>query len=230
MDVQNIAITLPNDTVYVEGTINGVNHTFTLSGTTPHGTVWTADVARAIPDVYVCRITATASTGSSTTIETTLYYGILNLITDRTRADVERAIDLSVKGLLDMTADELAEFYAGMKGAYNATDLNRVESAVQYIANRLPIAGKSLNLDVKTLWEIKDVPIRSEMERYLGNVRKLREIFVVPDGTPDVPIDMNRLTYEEANNIEKILLVVDEIITNISLAWFYCSEVYAGEV
>lgn len=229
-DIQNVAVTLPNDTVYVEGTVNETAYVFTLSGTTSAGTIWTADVARATPDVYVCRITATSSTGSSRTIETTLYYGLLDLITDRTKADVDRVINLAAKGIEGMTEDELAEFLAGMKGAYNATDLNRVESAVQYVAQRLTIAGLHPVLETKTLWDKKEFPVREEMERYLGNIRKLRSLLPMAADVPAAPEDMDRLTHEEANNIEKILLAIDAVITNISLAWLYSSEVYAGEV
>lgn len=228
-DIQNIAVTMPNDTVYVNGTVNGVECVFTLTGSSSAGTIWTADVARATPDVYVCRITATSSTGSTTTIETTLYYGLLDLITDRTKADVYRVIDLAAKGIEGMTEDELAEFLAGMKGAYNATDLNRVESAVQYVAQRLTIAGLHPVLET-TLWDRKEFPVREEMERYLGNIRKLRSLLPMAADVPAAPEDMDRLTHEEANNIEKILLAVDAAITNISLAWLYSSEVYAGEV
>ena len=56
------------------------------------------------------------------------------LVTDRTQADVERAAELAAKGLNGMAPAELAEYLAGMKGAYTATDLNRVSEAVEYVA------------------------------------------------------------------------------------------------
>ena len=97
-ETKNVSVTMPNDTVYVSGIVNGTEYVFTLSGTTDAGTVWTADVARASPDVYACSITAINSLGNSRTVETTLYYG-LQLITDRTKEDVARALKLSEKGL-----------------------------------------------------------------------------------------------------------------------------------
>jgi hypothetical protein len=42
------------------------------------------------------------------------------LITDRTQADVARAEELSAKGFAAMTANERAEWLAGMKGAWAA--------------------------------------------------------------------------------------------------------------
>lgn len=41
------------------------------------------------------------------------------LITDRTAADVACVNELAAKGYAGMTAAELAEWLAGMKGAYN---------------------------------------------------------------------------------------------------------------
>ena len=63
---------------------------------------------------------------------------MIELITDRTSQDVARVKELTFK---DMTADELTEWLAGMKGAYNYTDLNRVNEAVIYVTERLKTVG-----------------------------------------------------------------------------------------
>lgn len=227
---KGIAVTMPNNTVYVNGTVNGVEYVFTLTGSSAEGTVWTADVARAVPDVYVCKITATASTGTTATVEVTLYYGLQGMITDRTQEDVDYVMKLASKGIAGMTADELIAWNEGLKGAYNATDLNRVESAVQYIIDRFAIAGVFPKLHVKTTWSRDNYPNQSEMERYLDNIRVLRSVLPMASDVPEVPFDMHLLTYQEANDIEKILLVIDDVITKISKIWFYSNEIYAGEV
>ena len=41
---------------------------------------------------------------------------------------------------------------------------------------------------------------------------------------------MEGLTHTEANDIEKILLDVDELITNMTAAYYYSGELYGGEV
>lgn len=228
--MQTVSITLPNKTASVNVIVNGANYTFALTGSSSSGTIWSADVPRAPKDIYQCIITAVSDVGTSTTVEVTLFYGLLELITDRTRSDVDRAIDLSAKGLADMTAEELAEFEAGLKGAYNATDLNRVESAVQYLTERLTIAGVYRTLSTKNTWARQDYPVSTEMVRYLENIRALRSSFTLPADAPTVPEDMHRFTYQEANNIEKLLLIIDAIITNIALVWFYSGELHAGEV
>lgn len=85
------------------------------------------------------------------------------------------------------------------KGAYNYSDLNRVERAVEEIS---ALAG--LGLTTKTNWSMWDVPTMSEMSRYLGNIKSVRAYC---GSTIELPESMNHLTYETANNIEKILLV-----------------------
>ena len=84
------------------------------------------------------------------------------------------------------------------KGAYNHSDLNRVERAVAEISD---IAG--LGLVTKTNWTMWDVPTQSEMARYLGNIETLKIRYNIGVQLPDT---MNGLNYETANNIEKIIL------------------------
>ena len=151
------------------------------------------------------------------------------LITDRTKADVELVSALAAKGW-NMTEEELLRWLSGMKGAYNYTDLNRVEKAVQYVSNRFKQAGFDIVLDTKTDWTYTDFPELAQMERYLENGRRLRQALPMAANVPQVPANMNKLTYEDANNIEKILLVIDDVITNISLAWYYSGDLFAGEV
>lgn len=79
-------------------------------------------------------------------------------------------------------------------------------------------------------WYIQDIPTESTMQAYLTNVQALRSAFTVPDSVPQVPADMEGLTYQEANDIERIILAIDALITNMMDAWFYSNEVYSGEV
>lgn len=83
------------------------------------------------------------------------------------------------------------------KGAYNYSDLNRVELAVSEISE---IAG--LGLTTKTTWTMWDIPKSSDMARYLSNIEQIRSFF---DIDVDIPTTMNNLTYADANNIELVL-------------------------
>lgn len=94
------------------------------------------------------------------------------------------------------------------KGAYNYSDLNRVERAVAEISD---LAG--LGLITKTDWKMWDIPTASEMSRYLGNITAIRNLLSANVNIPVVPMSMNNLTYNEANNIELILSAVYESLT-----------------
>lgn len=86
------------------------------------------------------------------------------------------------------------------KGAYNYSDLNRVERAVAEISDR---AG--LNLITKTDWGMWDIPKESDMRRYLENIEAIRQLILNDTEVPPTPTTMNNFTYNEANNIEVIL-------------------------
>ena len=66
-----------------------------------------------------------------------------------------------------MTDSEKAEWSAGMKGAYNATDLNRVVAALNYIASRLNSCGIRINVFPKIDWQVADIPSPEQMTAYL---------------------------------------------------------------
>lgn len=94
------------------------------------------------------------------------------------------------------------------KGAYNYSDLNRVERAVAEISD---LAG--LGLITKTDWKMWDIPSVSEMSRYLGNITAIRALVSDNSNVPIPPTSMNNLTYGEANNIELILSAAYESLT-----------------
>ena len=223
---QTISATLPASTVYVSGTVNDVSVVWTNTG----GSVWEAVADRSDDDAYHVVLTIVNAAGTSSTAEFTLYYGLLNLITDRTQSDVSYVARLAAKGWAGMTEDEKSQWLLGLKGAYNATDLNRVGNAVTYVAGRPEEAGYAPDIDPKIDWMVSDIPTESQMETYLDNLRALRSAFTVPDSVPQVPADMEGLTYQEANDIERIILAIDALITNIINAYFYSNEVYSGEV
>ena len=133
----------------------------------------------------------------------------LDLITDRTRADVANQTD---------------------KGFYNASDLNRVGAAVEYIAGRFAALGYACPVTVKKDWLTSDAPTASQLETYRQNIVTLRSRIAVMQSTPEAPASMAGLNYVKANNIEQILLDLDALITNITKSWCFSGEVYAGEV
>ena len=79
-------------------------------------------------------------------------------------------------------------------------------------------------------WYIQDIPTQSQMQAYLANVTALRGALTVWADTPSVPADMAGLTYQEANDIETILGIIETLINNMAAAWFFSGDVYSGEV
>lgn len=143
------------------------------------------------------------------------------LITDRTAADVARVHEFAVKGYAGMTAAEQAEWLAGMKGAYNAADLNRVGTALNYLAVRLgAICGSSIAWTAKTDWAVTDIITASQAAEYRRQIQDIRDALTYPAGTPDAP-ELGRLTYTGANDIELILALCEELIDNITKAFRY---------
>lgn len=226
--MQTISVSLPSTTVYVSGTVNDVAVTWTLAG----NNTWEAIADRAEDDIYHVELTIINSLGTSINTSFTLYYG-LNLITDRTQADVDRGLYLSglwTGGTFTGTDAELAEWNSDLKGSYNASDLNRVGSAMNYVAARFTESGYHPVISPKIDWTESDIPREADMAHYLADLTTLRGILAVMPTTPEVPEDMDGLTYQEANNIEQILLDIDSLITRMMAAWFYCGDLYCGEV
>lgn len=158
------------------------------------------------------------------------------LIYDRTQADVDRVFTLKNKilteGLNALSAEELAEYMAGMKGAYNYTDMNRVGQAVAYIADRMialpteletyreerevadapayhvPYDADSVVVTAKTNWAMGDTPTQSVVAAYLADLYTLRKQITLPADAPAVPTSLNNLTFSVANDIEYLLYVI----------------------
>ena len=210
----------------------------------------------------------------------------LDLIYDRTAADVQRVLDLAKIGWANMTnAQKLAwtlgdakealeasdgalmdslnspiEVIGGtplIKGAYNYSDLNRVEGAVEYLLDYLQdlvdelaayeaahdVAPDELfsmgysvpTLTTKTDWDGDDFFTATDEARYLGNIAALRDLIALVDA-PSLPTSMDALTYVGANAIEYLLVLIEQqsaqlLASNKALVDnTYPNFVYAAEV
>ncbi len=183
---------------------------------------------------------------------------ISTLITDRTQADVAEVNALKTLGWSGMTAAQQSRFLSGLKGAYNASDLNRVGRAVQYLAallqnapqelktyaqNKsvawssvfdLPYDPSDISVSPKTDWAVSDQPTAEQLSTYLGNVSNLRGILTYE--TDELPSVINTLTAQQANAIEKALVglknafnVLDESIKTL-IDNTAAAWYYSGEV
>ena len=204
MSTRTLTATLPSDTLYVSGTVNGVTTTWTNT----QEQMWETVAERSENDIYVVALTIINSVGAVTETTFTLYYG-LHLVTDRTQADVTAR---------------------NQKGTYNASDLNRVGAAMIYVADKLREMGYAPSVSPKTDWVDLEWFTPSAAMVYLKDLEELRRQFAMMQTTPDVPAGMDRFTHQEANNIEKILEDIDLLLTNAAKAWFFSGDVFSGEV
>ena len=142
-------------------------------------------------------------------------------ITDRTYEDVSRVSEIAEKGRSGTwSADEQAEWAAGMKGALSYTDYNRIESGIQEIADIL-----NASVSIKTDWDVNGYLTVSDASRWLVNISNIRAKCSGPGGLSDTPESMNNLTYQTMNLIETILAEVERIANDHLL---YCSEPICG--
>lgn len=181
-------------------------------------------ITRKVPE-----ITAINSAGTSTDMSLTLRLG-LELITDRTAEDVAEVRAFAKRGFQNLTDLEKQKWLTGMKGAYNYTDLNRVENAVKYLEDMLNNAGYNLNMPIKTDWTVDALPTVSELEKYLANVRTLRNKLDIENGFPALPESMSHLTHEGANTIEKVLVLLEGYLYEMIRSQIYSNEIFSGEV
>ena len=118
------------------------------------------------------------------------------------------------------------------KGSYGPADLNRVEGNVEQLKREVLEMGYFCpHLTVKTNWSLKagfspeEWPVKSQMERYLENVRVLCRAYGLE---PELPFSMEKLTWEGANQIEAALKELDQIIKDTRLAAGRCGAAVTG--
>ncbi len=144
---------------------------------------------------------------------------------DREQKDVLRVAELNGKYLnRTITAEEKEEWIAGIKGALNVLDLQRIEWNTRLIGE---FEMLKLSVSVKQ-WNYGDIPKVSDFIRILDNVQKIRDAWAVMSDTPQVP--KRPLTaFQKWNDVEKIMhdiaFTYGRAIDDIS----YCGELYVGE-
>lgn len=182
----------------------------------------------------------------------------MKLVFDRTYADVERLKSLANKITLNgwdaLSPDEQTEWFGGkpvpltdadgeqfvdangepllcregvQKGAYNYTDINRVGDAMLALADLLTDAGYSTHVHPRKFKETDFISPADE-QYYLRQAAIIHGSFPLYGTTPKVP-PMVR-DYRQANDVEKILYDIDELLKKTQSQVVYAGEVFLGEV
>ena len=110
------------------------------------------------------------------------------------------------------------------KGFYRYTDLNRIEGFMEQLS-----AEFQLRINTKTDWARGDYVYVSDLVRIQNNLASLKRVIRGYNDTPLLPETLSFLTYEQANNIEKILFDIDSLVTLWSDSFRESGTFYAGE-
>ena len=135
----------------------------------------------------------------------------MEFVTDRTKSDVLLGTE---------------------KGRYSAADLNRVEGAVAELVALAKKLDINKEIEVKTDWGLpgkfsaSQWPTKEQMDRYLSNVHSLCAAMEL---AAKLPVSMEHLTWDGANQIEEALSLVYERIQRVLKIFRYSGEFFAGE-
>lgn len=143
---------------------------------------------------------------------------------DRSQKDVDRAIELNTKYVSGViTEEEKEEWAAGLKGALNAVDLNRIESNIATIAAYVAASVKT------RAWTAADIPRESDFLRIRNNVQSIKDAWIGLSSTPEIPAQPLN-TYLKWNDIERILYDIYFVYERTVKSYDYCGEeLFAGE-
>ncbi len=151
------------------------------------------------------------------------------LVTDRTQADVNYAESLYKKLWGDLTEQEQADFTAGLKGSYKASDINRVGTALITIRDRLRTHGIDVPADVREDYAADEVLDKAAMDAYIKSANAVHD--AVENSAPQPPAEIDGLDWDGANNIERAIIAVDDVLESREVGWIYAdAELYAGDM
>lgn len=198
---EQLSVKLGLDIIYVHGTVNGMEATFTLVETG----LWSAVVDRAQDGKYVVVITAYNSLGTPTTYENTIYKldDLIESKLDWTRWDYYNADDLvRVSANIQFVADYL--------------------ESMGYIADVQ---------EAKADWTMENYPFISRINRIEDNIDALQECFYAPDGWGNKKtwIKGMKFNWEDALRYEKNLHLLTQIINLIKDATVYSGTFNSGQ-
>jgi len=156
----------------------------------------------------------------------------LALVTDRTEADTDQLAALNCLKWDDMTAEEQGVWYEA-KGGYTATDLNRVGRAANYLYSIVTEMGYAADgyIQLRTDWVRTNVPTDEALSEYIGSINVLADVFVQLPALLSLPNDISTgMSVQEANDIEKLLIVMGEWVELVRQNYFYSGQVRCGQM
>lgn len=130
-------------------------------------------------------------------------------IYDRVIGDIEKVRQYELRGYDDLIPSEKTEWKAGLKGALNASDVNRIENNLKFLAESLQISG----LTFKTNWTYSDILVRSHQRRILNNFESIKSKYIFEHDPGRISPPLNG--YQKVNTLEKAILDMYDAYKNL---------------
>ena len=140
-----------------------------------------------------------------------------NPIFDRTQGDVDYA-----KAQLKQNINNV-----NLKGCLNASDLNRIESNVRYLADTLTSLLYFVSVTTNVAWDVTSLPTVSQINRIISNVNTLWTKYYKPTDSVDLPDTL--LSFEDVNDVEKNLHLLRVMLDNMVASFRQCGTFTSGE-
>lgn len=96
-----------------------------------------------------------------------------------------------------------------LKGCLNLLDLNRIESNIAFLAEKMESYSYAPNIHGRQ-WSNVDMPNQNDMSRIIDNIRSLIGAFYSPDNPPSLPDTM--LSHNDINAIEENLYLIKQLL------------------
>lgn len=112
------------------------------------------------------------------------------------------------------------------KGQYTYADLNRVESCCRYLADVLNSYSYSVSIITKTNWLESDYHYSEDLERIRQNVNTLKQAYY---SFTAIPENLEYMTWQKANDIERILYEIDKILKYMENNFVYAGVAACGQ-
>lgn len=125
--------------------------------------------------------------------------GFITPITNRVENDLKELEAFQNIGYQNLTADQKSKWMLGMKGALNASDLNRIENNCMFLFSL--ISKMAPMPSYKIDWEMTDIIKTNDFVRIYRNLLDLMYPFGLSEDTPYFPYD----TISKLNKVEELL-------------------------
>lgn len=149
------------------------------------------------------------------------------LIYDRTQTDVTYAAELNRKlGRGEaLTAQELADWNAGLKGAYNAADMNRVDAAVRELGGMLTAAGYPVEyVDPHNLTPA----IGSEVELTADNFQQGVWLYATGERSDMADYICTKAMIPVTSNVAITARTNVDVLSDCGFVWYNADKAYIG--